>query len=380
MLKKIMTAGLTAAVMVAILVGSSWAAIPQKINIQGVVTPKSGAPISFPFTTDVAVGIYSDEGGTALVKEYLVSKITIDEKGFFNIPIDIDNSFTPFDQPYYVKIILGKLGVFPENGTQPLLSVPYSLRAQVAEGLPGVTVKSGNVGIGTTSPWGKLHTEDTSNYGVSLYTRGARGVLGINKDSPIDINGNGIYGLLGGKRLQPGADWGTQLLGNGNVGGVYGQINYNNFGYLGYNHSSFGENGVYGYSQAGTAVMAFTASGTAIRAESTTGTAINISKGTIKVNSVNQTVVLTGFDLNPPVTTTINAAAGTVTNTGGTSGFVKVLNSYVTANSIILATPQTGYWSTSTQLCVKDILAGSFKLFVPVPAAANGKVAFLVIN
>ncbi|MFA4844098.1 MAG: hypothetical protein WC632_04015 [Candidatus Margulisiibacteriota bacterium] len=169
-------------------------------------------------------------------------------------------------------------------------------------------------------------------------------------------------------------------MGNGNVGGVYGQINYNNFGYLGYNHSSFGENGVYGYSQAGTAVMAFTASGTAIRAESTTGTAINISKGTIKVNSVNQTVVLTGFDLNPPVTTTINAAAGTVTNTGGTSGFVKVLNSYVTANSIILATPQTGYWSTSTQLCVKDILAGSFKLFVPVPAAANGKVAFLVIN
>jgi len=114
------------------------AANPQIINIQGVV--KAQGNKTLPTSDTVNVEFWGNQvKGTTPITTYKVGDVLIDEGGYFNIPLTVDTSITPFDIPYYIVINFANMGKFPATGRQPLLAVPYAFTAQ--NGVDGFNVQ-----------------------------------------------------------------------------------------------------------------------------------------------------------------------------------------------------------------------------------------------
>jgi hypothetical protein len=134
--------------------------------------------------------------------------------------------------------------------------------------------------------------------------------------------------------------------------------------------------GVYGVSTNGVGVLGLSRSATkaGVKAENVSGgPALEIgTEGWVKLPQLAGSV--SGGSV------TINSIAGVVTHAGVKPGsWVTVNNNKVTANSIIIATPQTG---GGTIVGVDSITSGSFRLYVAhnTTSPVIEKVAFLVIN
>ncbi|MDD5593456.1 MAG: tail fiber domain-containing protein [Candidatus Margulisbacteria bacterium] len=136
MLKKILTAGLMMVVMV-ILVGTGWAAIPKAISLQGILkttagaVPASGTLIKIDiddgavWTTTYTLK-YEGQGSSTPQTTIWINQDT----GFFNMGLNLSAAPSDlFNTDHYLAFTIGGQVV----GTQVLRSVPYAFRAQSAE-------------------------------------------------------------------------------------------------------------------------------------------------------------------------------------------------------------------------------------------------------
>jgi hypothetical protein len=152
MSKKIMVLAGVILVMGMIMVPEAGADVPKTINIQGILE-EGGSPVTtaksltFEFWNAAT-------GGSQPFPAKTISR-TPDERGFFNVALAVTAAEEAhFSAPLWVQIKVGTTNV---GARQPLQSVPYALRAAVADALPGVTVSGGRVGIGTSTPATKVH-------------------------------------------------------------------------------------------------------------------------------------------------------------------------------------------------------------------------------
>ena len=198
---------------------------------------------------------------------------------------------------------------------------------------------SGNVGIGAAAPAGKLGVNGGVGIGTFYNdlppTNGliVSGKVGIGTASPaakLDVSGSANFGVRGKTSAT-------------NYAGVIGEGGANSEGVQGITDSTskaalWGNNTVY-------------------------GPALEIKRGWIRIPSVSAS--------SDGGNVVINQIAGIVEATTGL-GWIKVLNRYVTANSIIIATRQDG----ASDIGVRNVILGSFEIYNPV----GYKTAFLVIN
>jgi len=161
----------------------SFAGIPKMINYQGMLTGSDGKTPVNNGNYAILFSVYntSSGGGSLWSHTYNVGVTN----GLFNVilgdsgvPINL-----PFDTTYWLGIKVGAdLELSPRT---QLTSVGYAYRARVADSavvspppstgggwtddgtVVRLTTSSDNVGIGTTSPGGKLHVaSSTSNFGM----------------------------------------------------------------------------------------------------------------------------------------------------------------------------------------------------------------------
>ncbi len=169
---------------------NSPAEVPGRIHHEGYLTNSGGTPVND--TLSLTFSIYDIEtGGTALWTE--IQNLAITDGAFQvqlgeMVPFDL-----PFDQQYYLSIKVGESSEMVPRF--PLSSVPYSLRAKVAEsvidgGSGGSSLSSadgiyqnvvnvsndGNVGIGTADP----------EYALDLESNATTRFLQLNRDSATD--------------------------------------------------------------------------------------------------------------------------------------------------------------------------------------------------
>jgi len=147
----------------------SSAQVPQMINYQGKLTKASGAPLDT--TVQMIFSIYADSNGTILKWTETQGAVKID-KGVFNVLLGDVNPIpdTVFDGN--IRYLGVKVGGDPEiTPRKPMVSVPYAYRAGTGGGVDndwtinGDTIYhlTGSVGIGTTSPWSKLHIQEAAD-------------------------------------------------------------------------------------------------------------------------------------------------------------------------------------------------------------------------
>jgi hypothetical protein len=123
------------------------AEVPRTMAFQGKLTDTNGQPLDG--SRSVTFRIYTvASGGTKLWEEG--KTLTVSGGLFSTLLGDTTPLALPFDQPYWVEIVVGTETLSPR---QPLASSPYAMRAK---GLDGLEVVNGNVGIGTASPGSRL--------------------------------------------------------------------------------------------------------------------------------------------------------------------------------------------------------------------------------
>ena len=211
--------------LIAVLMAASvgWSAIPEKINIQGVLT-LSGQPVKDPTSVVFEIQDSSDLNGN-VVKTQTIS-VDPDDTGFFNTALDV--SGLSFDNPYYIEIKIGNSSL----GVQPLLSAPYAITAKNVHG--GTGYFSGNVGIGKLIPQAKLHSEASADMDRAIYGSAPEYGPGTNyggyfdaaKDSSCAVYGEASGNSSTGVR-------GYSMDNSGTNFGVYGETASPN-GYAGY--------------------------------------------------------------------------------------------------------------------------------------------------
>jgi len=151
------------------------AAIPEKINIQGVIDPRpaEGKTINFAIFDAASGGIKLLEANLNIVHTPPGSsiKIVIDELGYFNLVLPV--SGIDFDKPLYLEITIdGSIKLEPR---QALLAAPYAISAKnlwggmvSAETEKGVAVTGiAHVGTGTQNFGGAFFTESVNGAGVA---------------------------------------------------------------------------------------------------------------------------------------------------------------------------------------------------------------------
>ncbi|MCI0530825.1 MAG: hypothetical protein L0Y74_02595, partial [candidate division Zixibacteria bacterium] len=165
-------ARLVSSIIILALCVSIQAAVPPLINFQGLLTDTSGAPVD-DGNYSVTFGIYDSlTGGTLLWQEtQSVSAVA----GRISAELGL---VTPFDQSVFSDIDRW-LGIQIEADPEiiprtRLSSVAHAFKVGVLDGAEGGEVTGdvlidGSVGIGTTSPFQKLHVATSSNnIGVAI--------------------------------------------------------------------------------------------------------------------------------------------------------------------------------------------------------------------
>ncbi len=123
-----------------ITIGVAYAA-PNLINYQGVLTQPNGTVVTGPVSLQLSLyNVVS--GGTPLWQETQTVAIA---QGLFNVQLGSVTPLTlPFDAPYFLGV---KAGSDPEmQPRQQLTSVPYALRATIADTVPDQAVTAAKLG------------------------------------------------------------------------------------------------------------------------------------------------------------------------------------------------------------------------------------------
>lgn len=119
---------------------SVWA-VPNLVNYQGVLTQPNGTVINGQVSLQLS--LYSAaSGGSPLWQETQTVDVS---QGIFNVQLGAATPLTlPFDAPYFLGV---KVGSDQEmQPRQPLTSVPYALRANIADTVPDQTVTAAKLG------------------------------------------------------------------------------------------------------------------------------------------------------------------------------------------------------------------------------------------
>ena len=129
-----------------LLAAAGEAQVPKKINYQGFLKDKAGNPVNG--AVPMAFALYDvASGGTALWSETRTVTVTA---GNYSVDLGAMNPINlTVAKPYWLGV---KVGTDPEmTPRKELTSAMYALL------IDGITVKNGNVGIGTTTPGTNLH-------------------------------------------------------------------------------------------------------------------------------------------------------------------------------------------------------------------------------
>ena len=164
-MKKI-SSGIIILMLVSVIGGAAWGAVPATMSFQGRIANADG-----PITTPVKLKfqIWATKGPMHAAMdpkwESSIRNITPDENGLFNVVLGdttqdpTDLSGVPFDIPYFVDILIGSAQDFVDS--QPLTSVPYALNAGAwTESGDNIYRETGNVGVGTPVTIYKLTVRD----------------------------------------------------------------------------------------------------------------------------------------------------------------------------------------------------------------------------
>lgn len=143
------------------------AAVPPLVHYQAYLTDDGGVPLTGPL--DLEFAIYDSSAAGALLWSEAFPATTVDE-GVASVAL---GSSVPLDASIFASAncwLETSVGGTPLAPRRPFLSVPYALRAQVAEtaltgGGDGAWVvdganvyrPDGNVGVGTTAPAERFH-------------------------------------------------------------------------------------------------------------------------------------------------------------------------------------------------------------------------------
>lgn len=327
------------------------------------------------------------------------------------------------------------------NGTVYLGDTNHGIKATTGSGVTifsygvpsGIYLQqaTGNVGIGTTNPkgrlslnsngdgivWGNgpyskiydnadlhiwtddnLHFDNTGGERMTMLSNGNVGIGTTIPSANLDVNGyikTGYgtnlpgYGIMAKGTTAAGlfeSTGGYAVYGTSDRWGVYGKGVYGGASFEG---TGPGVKGVYGLSSGGMGYGVFgentgasgygvygkaDSSGSAgVRGDSASGYGV-IGQAAGSGAGVQARNAGSGpsLELGSGWLKISEPTVGKASNTTATGFWYPVSNSNVTANSIIIATIQNGSGSTG----VKDKATGSFSLYVP----ANATVAYLVIN
>jgi hypothetical protein len=130
-----------------LLVQFSFAQVPENITHQGVIKDSNGELLSGDY--NIAAKLYDQETSGTMLWQETHSNVTVTD-GVFNIRLgEVNPLILDFDQQYW-------LGISIDGGTElsprlPLSSVPYSMRAKVAESLEGdLTISQEIIGSDST--------------------------------------------------------------------------------------------------------------------------------------------------------------------------------------------------------------------------------------
>lgn len=411
--------------------GASWG-VPKMINVQGRLM-EGDSPVAEE--TSVAFEIYTRLTGGSALWSSRPFDVTPDSNGVFNVLVNgsaantFEGEFPEFlSDTYYLRVIM-----MPAPGTeiplsprQRLVAVPMAITARnLSGGIVKATTEEGDAVKGSfgafgfslgapvqsvgilgksdgTAVWGQSTRDGevaikgenkytTLGIGASYDTYYGTGVEGL---GDIGVHGAGDtvggsfegetavigrktgrasqWGLLGGHRISniiPGI-----AIANVGTAGAYGQIDTNNYGYLGYEGrlggmlGFFGDirkAGVYGYSYTDKGVWGESQSGTGVNAKSSgtatsaiycenlgpnaasdadtggrasnsndDGYALHIGTGKIKIDT--RDIVTPGYP-GQPLGVRINRAAGRV-RLNATKTRVCVYNRYVRSDSMVFVT------------------------------------------
>jgi len=116
-------------------------AVPNLINYQGVLTQPNGTVVNGPVALQLSLYNVAS-GGTPLWQE--TQTVTV-AQGVFNVELGAVTPLTlPFNVPYFLGV---KAGSDQEmQPRQQLTSVPYALRANIADTIPDQTVTAAKLG------------------------------------------------------------------------------------------------------------------------------------------------------------------------------------------------------------------------------------------
>jgi len=155
---------------------NSFAQVPQGFNYQAIARDAGGNPIANT-AMPVKITIQSEQTGGTVFWEELHSSVSTNNFGMLTVVVgqgvkqsgtaatfaDIDWSVTP----KYIKTEI-YYGGWKEMGVSPLWSVPYAHMSKSSEQWQSsgsnLYRTTGNVGIGTNSPAGKLSIQPPSNW------------------------------------------------------------------------------------------------------------------------------------------------------------------------------------------------------------------------
>jgi len=175
-------------VLLLILLSVSAYPIIQQINFQGRLTTSAGVPIKDSKIVDFTLWPTAT-GGADPTESDLNRTIYPDNNGVFNVLLNFHPSSFDGNDRYLQVQVVGDSAMTPR---QLITAVPYAYRAITAEtvvggvGGPWTTSGSniynsntGNVGIGTTDPTGKLQVTTLEGAAPSIFVDAGTGYVGI---------------------------------------------------------------------------------------------------------------------------------------------------------------------------------------------------------